>query len=426
MAIKKRLTQNRVDRARPGTYSDGCGLRLKVNQRLSKRWSLRYTCNGKHREMGLGSMPYVDLQEARELALNYQKMAKQGIDPIHERKIARVKITTPAENTQIKAQENSIDPPTFTTCTARHIRTQRRAWDNHKHAKQWVSTLKTYALPVIGDKPVHAITIEHITAILNPIWHTKTETAKRVQARIENILDYAIVHGYCDNNPARWRGNLDKILPRPARIKTVKHQSAMPYSQLPGFMAALESKKSISAAALQFLIFTATRTSEVLNATWDEIDLDQRIWIIPRERMKNRKREHRVPLSRQAITVLRALPRIKGNPYLFPGALKGRPISNMALLQLMRKMGYGSNGQRGHYVPHGFRSSFRDWAGEVTHYPSDVVEMALAHTIKNKVEAAYRRGDLFEKRRHLMQAWANEIAPQLELTLDPPGLKSDK
>ncbi|MES9825478.1 MAG: tyrosine-type recombinase/integrase [Candidatus Thiodiazotropha endolucinida] len=421
MPIHK-LSKRKIDHAAAGRHTDGGGLTLVVSNIGSKKWTLRYTYDGKQHEMGLGSMHYVDLQEARELALNYQKMAKQGIDP----KIARAQEREKNRQTSKNIKKHLATIPTFTSAAARHIRTQRRAWDNHKHAKQWISTLKTYAIPVIGNKPVHTITIEHITAILYPIWHKKTETAKRVQARIENILDYAIVHGHCHNNPARWRGYLDKILPRPTKIKTVKHQSAMPYSQLPGFMAALECKKSISAVALRFLIFTATRTSEVLNATWDEIDFDQRIWIIPRERMKNRKREHRVPLSRQAITVLQALPRIKGNPYLFPGAGKMKPLSNMALLQLMRKMGYGHNGERDHYVPHGFRSSFRDWAGETTHYPSDVIEMALAHTIKNKVEAAYRRGDLFEKRRLLMQAWANEIDPQLELTLDTTERKSDK
>ncbi|MEW8534534.1 MAG: tyrosine-type recombinase/integrase [Candidatus Thiodiazotropha endolucinida] len=421
MPIHK-LSKRKIDHAAAGRHTDGGGLTLVVSNIGSKKWALRYTYDGKQHEMGLGSLRDLNLEQARAISGKYRAMAKEGIDP----RIARAQAREKNRQTSKNIKKHLATIPTFTAAAARHIRTQRRAWDNHKHAKQWISTLKTYAIPVIGDKPVHAITIEHITAILNPIWHTKTETAKRVQARIENILDYASVHGYCDNNPARWRGNLDKILPRPARIKTVKHQSAMPYSQLPDFMAALENKKSISAAALQFLIFTATRTSEVLNATWDEIDLDQQVWTLPRVRMKNRKREHRVPLSRQAITVLRALPRIKGNPYLFPGARKGRPLSTMALLQLMRKMRYGTKGEKGHYVPHGFRSSFRDWAGEVTHYPSDVVEMALAHTIKNKVEAAYRRGDLFEKRRHLMQAWANEIDPRLELTLDPTERKYNK
>ena len=236
----------------------------------------------------------------------------------------------------------------------------------------------------------------------------KTETAKRVQGRIENVLDFAAAHQYRDPlNPA-WRRHLDKLIPRPSRVKDVAHDPAMPYSEVPDFFDELSRNSSVSALALQFLILTATRTLEVLHAEWSEIDLPSGVWTVPASRMKTR-REHRVPLSDSAMAVLEVLPRIEGYPYVFPGSRNGRPLSNMALLQLMRGMGYGVNSSRGDYVPHGFRSTFRDWSGEVSSFPREVAEMAWAHAIENKVEAAYRRGDLFAKRRKKMQAWASAV-----------------
>lgn len=390
MAIHK-LTPRKVAIAGSGKYEDGGGLRLVVSPTGAKKWVLRFTIDGKRREMGLGSFPDVGLGEAREKATEHRKQAKGGVDPIEARQ-------TEPEKT-----------PTFTTCAARYIRAHRRGWKNAKHARQWVSTLKTYARPEIGKKKVDTITTENILTILSPIWTTKTETAKRVQGRIENILDYAAAHKYRDPlNPARWRGHLDKLLPRPTRVKKVTHHPAMPHTEVPAFMAELSGNGSVSALALRFLILSATRTSEVLQAQWQEIDLEAAVWTVPAERMKAR-REHRVPLSDVTLSILEALPRIEGNPYLFPGARHGRPLSNMALLQLMRGMGYGVDGDRGDYVPHGFRSSFRDWSGEVSSFPRDVAEMALAHVIENKVEAAYRRGDLFAKRRKMMQEWADYV-----------------
>lgn len=322
-------------------------------------------------------------------------MVKQGTDPLetrllHEKEAHKVAVT-------------------FTSCAARYIKAHRRSWRNAKHARQWISTLKTYARPTIGNKPINSISTQDVLEVLKPIWTSKNETAKRVQGRIENILDYASAHDYRDPvNPARWRGHLDKLLPKPSRVQKVIHHPAMPYDQVVDFLNTVQEYKSMSSQALQFLILTATRTSEVLNAEWDEVDSANAIWTIPANRMKA-NREHRVPLSSQSLSILSALPRLKDNPHVFPGMRYGRPLSNMSLLQFMRGLGYGPNGDKGNYVPHGFRSSFRDWTGEVTSYPRDVAEMALAHTIENKVEAAYRRGDLFEKRLVMMQDWADYI-----------------
>ncbi|MCG8093096.1 MAG: tyrosine-type recombinase/integrase [Candidatus Thiodiazotropha endolucinida] len=390
MAIHK-LSPAKVKNAGPGKYDDGGGLKLVVSNAGAKKWVLRYTINAKRREMGLGSYPDVKLGEVRNDASDFHKLVTKGVDPIEARRIEQVEI------------------PTFTTCAARYIRAYHRSWKNAKHARQWVNTLKTYAQPEIGTKKVDAITTENILKILQPIWTTKTETAKRLQGRIENILDFAAAHKYRDHlNPARWRGHLDKLLAKPSRVKKVYHHPAMPYSEVPGFMMELAANGSTSALALQFLILTSTRTSEVLQAKWDEIDQDKGVWTIPAERMKAR-REHRVPLTVATLSILAALPRIEGNPHLFPGSRHGRPLSSMALLQLMRGMGYGVKGNRGVYVPHGFRSSFRDWSGELSSFPRDVAEMALAHAIKSKAEAAYRRGDLFEKRRKMMQEWSNYL-----------------
>jgi integrase len=355
----------------------------------SRSWVFRYTMKGKQKQISLGVQPIVSFKDAREQASAFSVLISQGKDP----------------------QESAVpdDSPTITTFTqvaARYIRIHRHGWSNAKHARQWVSTLKTYARPVIGNKPVDAISTEDVLEILTPIWTNKTETAKRVQGRLENILDFAAAHQWRDPlNPARWRGHLDKLLPKPSRVKKVKHHPAMPYEQAPAFMAELKLNKCLSSKALQLLILTATRTSEVLKAQWREIDIEAAEWRIPAERMKG-KQEHRVPLCKAALSILATLPRIEGNPYLFPSVRQNKSLSNMALLQLMRGMGYGVGGKRGDYVPHGFRSSFRDWSGEVSSFPRDVCEMALAHVIENRVEAAYRRGDLFTKRRNMMEEWA--------------------
>ncbi len=390
MAIHK-LKPRKIATATAGKYEDGGGLRMVVSKAGAKKWVLRFTIHGKRREMGLGSYPDVSLATARTKASECRQQAARGIDPIDARAAEQQKV------------------PTFTTCAARYIRSHRHGWTNAKHARQWVSTIKNYARPFIGSKRVDVISTDDILNILSPIWATKTETAKRVRGRIENILDFAAVRKYRDPlNPARWRGHLDKLLPKPSQVKTVTHHPAMPYTEVPAFMVELSNNGSLSALALRLLILTATRTSEVLQARWSEIDLKTAVWTIPASRTKSRQ-EHRVPLSNVAMTVLEILPRIEGNSYAFHGVRHGRPPSNSTLLQLMRGMGYGVNGSRGDYVPHGFRSSFRDWSGEVSNFPRDVAEMALAHVIENKTEAAYRRGHLFAKRHKMMQAWADYL-----------------
>lgn len=389
-----KLTARKVATAKTGKYMDGGGLHLQVTGTGNKKWRFRYTLDGKRRELHVGTAATVGLADARWARDENRKRIMAGSLPLAYWDLR-------------KLEERALSAeiiPTFTSCAAQYIKTQRRSWKNRKHAHQWISTLKTYARPIIGNVPVNEINTDHIQRILIPIWYEKTETAKRVQTRIENILDYAVARNLRDPmNPARWRGHLDKLLPNPTKVKTVQHHAAMDYRDLPRFMQELQAMNGTAPLALQFLILTATRTSEVLGARWDEIERDT--WTIPPERMKA-KREHRVPLSRQALAILDDLPRPANNEFLFPGKIPGKPLSNMSLLTLMRKLGYGKTGDKGYFVPHGFRSSFRDWSGEVSNYPRDVCEMALAHTIPDKVEAAYRRGSLFEKRRVMMQEWA--------------------
>jgi integrase len=281
---------------------------------------------------------------------------------------------------------------------------------NRKRLAQWESTLEVYASPVIGQLPVDQIELAHIIRILEPIWTTKTETAKRLRGRIESVLAWATVGGYrTGDNPARWKNNLDVLLAKPGRVRKVKHHRAMPFDQLPKFINALRQIPGTSARALEFLILTATRSGEVRGASWDEVDLQSAVWIIPPERMKA-KREHRVPLSSEAVALLRTLPRFQGSPLIYPAPRTRGPMADMALLQVVRRMGVDA-------VPHGFRSTFRDWCAERTNFPRDVAEMALAHTIGDKVEAAYRRGDLMQKRTQLMQAWAKFCS-----TVQPSGV----
>jgi integrase len=273
---------------------------------------------------------------------------------------------------------------------------------NPKHIAQWQSTLEQYASPIIGNLPVDRITLEHIQAILEPIWLDKTETASRLRGRIERVLSWAIVMGHRPPpNPAIWRGNLDMLLPKPSKVKKPNHHAALPYADIPAFMVALNKKTSLTAKALLLTILTTSRTGEVIAAQWSEFDLKKAIWTVPAERMKTNK-EHRVPLVPAVVKLLESIPRIDDSPYLFPGLKGNQHISNMAMLTfLKRNMGYPK------LTVHGFRSSFKDWAAEATRFPGELSEAQLAHTIKNAAQAAYERGDKLEKRRELLQAWAD-------------------
>jgi integrase len=372
-----------------GYYADGGGLYLQVSANAAKSWVFRFKVAGRLREMGLGPTHTVTLAEARERATDCRKLRVVGVDPIAARHSERANAKLEASRTM-----------TFRQCAEAYINAHKDSWSNPKHAAQWPATLEAYAYPVFGELPVHAIDKAHITKALEPIWKTKTETASRLRGRIERVLDWAKVRRYRQgDNPARWRGHLDKLLPARSKVQKVRHHAALPYAEIGAFMATLREQEGMAALALEFLILTATRTGEVIGAMWPEIDLAAAVWTIPPDRMKAGK-EHRVPLSKPALAVLKRLPKSEPAAFVFPGGKVGKPLSNMALLALLERM------KRGDLTVHGFRSTFRDWAAERTNFPREVAEHALAHSLPDKVEAAYRRSDLFDKRRQMMDAWA--------------------
>jgi len=392
----ERLTDRQVKNAKKN-LNDGGNLWLLL-RRDTKVWAFRYMLNGKARKAGLGSYPNVSLSEARTTASHFRGLLKQGLDPLTEAQ-------------KVTQEKNKV--PSFNSAAAQFILTNRHQWKNKKHAKQWISTLRTYAKPVIGHLRVSEITTDHIQAILNPIWTTKTETAKRLQSRIERVLDWAIALKYrTESNPARWRGNLDAIYPKPTKVKRVnnagkeKHLLAMPYEEVSHFYSELTHIDTLASKALRLLILTACRSSEILHAQWQEIDFQHKRWVIPAERMKSGN-EHRVPLTKDAIELLKSIPKL--NQYVFPGVNTNKPLYGMAMLLLMRKLGFKRNGPKPAYVPHGFRSSFRDWCEEQSSFPHGVIERSLAHTIPNATERAYNRSDLFDKRRLLMDTWAKFV-----------------
>jgi integrase len=389
-----RLTALRVERAkRPGMYADGGGLYLQITEGGAS-WVYRYMLAGRAREMGLGPLALFGLSEARAKALDARRLRYEGIDPIETRRASRA-----------QAQLDMAKAVTFEQCAERYIAAHRAGWRNGKHAAQWEATLATHA-EAIGSLPVQAIDTALVLKCLEPIWTTKPETASRVRGRVENVLDWAKVRGYrTGENPARWRGHLDKLLPARSKVRKVEHHAALPYAELSGFLVALRDQEGIAARALEFTILTAARTGETIGARWSELDLLDKTWTVPAVRMKS-QREHRVPLSARVLAILEEMQphRHADDGYVFPGGKSGRPLSNMAFLMLLRRMG------RDDLTAHGFRSSFRDWAAERTNFPSEVAEMALAHVVGGKVEAAYRRGDLFDKRRRLMDAWVEFLA----------------
>lgn len=389
----------------PGLTGDGDGLYFQISKTGGVSWIYRYKTAGRLRNMGLGGYPMVSLAEARDKAAEVRRQWKSGVDPLEARDAERERQQQAAEQERFRlAQEQARSVP-FRTLAAEYIASHRAGWKNTKHAQQWENTLATYAFPVIGQLPAHEVTIEHVLAILTPIWHAKTETASRVRNRIELVLDAAKARGLRDGeNPARWRGHLDKLLPKRTKVCKVEHHQAMPWSDLPQFMVELAGRPELSYQAIKLTILTACRTSEVLGARWSEIDREARTWIIPTERMKA-GREHRVPLSAAALALLDELPRLGDSPFLFPGQRAGKPLSNMAMLMGLRRMG------RGNLTMHGFRSTFRDWAAECTHHPREVCELALAHQVSDGAEAAYWRSDIFAKRRALMDDWSAYACP---------------
>jgi integrase len=388
MAIHK-LTQSFVRAvSTPGRYGDGGGLLLQVSPSKTKSWLFRYSVSGVHRHMGLGSLDTISLTEAREMALQARKQLLHGHDPLEAKRAGRSSLMA-ARSKQV----------TFQWCAEQYIASHEKTWKHPKHAQQWPNSLKAYCYPDIGALVVQDIETAHILKCIGDIWKTKTETASRVRMRLETILSWATARGYRKGeNPARWKGHLDQLLPKRSKVTAVEHHKALPYPEMPVFMQALRLQQGMAARALEFCILAASRTSETLNAEWSEIDTVLAVWTIPAVRMKAGK-EHKVALSGRMVDMLGSLPR-EGR-YVFAGATKGRPLSNMSMLQLLRRMDHHE------LTVHGFRSSFRDWAAEQTAYPSEVAEMALAHVVGDKTEAAYRRGDLLEKRRRLTQDWCN-------------------
>jgi integrase len=373
------LTARKVETAKPGKYGDGANLYLVVSKTGARKWVLRFTWRGQPKEMGLGSAASVPLANAREKAASARRKIAQGLNPIDERK-------------------RDDDIPTFGEMADDVREALSAGFRNEKHKAQWKSTLQTYAAP-LRARPVDTIATDDVLAVLKPIWTTKAETASRVRGRIEKVLDAAKAKGFRGGeNPARWRGHLDHLLPRPLKLSR-GHHAAMPYEDVANFIAKLRTREAIAALALELCILTAARSGEILGMRWSEIDFDKKIWTVPANRMKA-GREHRVPLSPRADTILRQLQKVKTSEFVLPGQARNKPLSNMAMEMMLRRMKIDNA------TVHGFRSSFRDWAGNVSNFPRELIETALAHVIGDKAEQAYRRSDALEKRRKLMDAWA--------------------
>ncbi len=376
------LSARKVETAGPGRHGDGRGLFLYVKPSGARSWVLRYQVQGRRRDLGLGAYPDVSLAMARDRAADARRLIAEGEDPI--------------------SQKQQAKPKTFREAALELIESKRPGWKNAKHAAQWTSTLEAYVFPKIGAVQVAKIETADVISTLTPIWAAKPETANRVRQRIEAVIDYASALGIrSGDNPARWRGHLDHLLPKPKKIRAVKHHPALPHAQIAAFMGDLANREGVAARALAFTILTAARSGETRGMTWGEVDLDAKVWTIPAGRMKAAK-EHRVPLTDEALALLGQ--RVEGTPddaLVFRSEAKpGKPISDMSMTAVLRRM------DRADITVHGFRSTLRDWAGETTGFPREVIEAALAHGIKDKAEAAYARSDLFDKRRKLMETWA--------------------
>lgn len=404
------LTAAAVKAAKPGRYGDGNGLYLLVRSAQARFWVFRYTLRGqKMREMGLGRAGYSDgevpLTDARELAGQLIKQVRAGVDPLAQR-------DDDTKSKAAEAQKAAVRAITLKQVAEKFMDVHEAGLRNAKHKMQWRNTMTTYVYPIMGDIPVAEVDTGQVLAVLEPIWRVKPETATRVRGRIESVLDYARALGWrTAENPARWKGHLSNTLPARGKVAPVEHHAALPWQEIGTFLVALRGQAGVAALALEFTILTAARSGETMGARWSEIDLASKIWTVPGSRMKAGK-AHQVPLSDAALNALATAKTVRRTSseeeYVFPGATSGRPLSAMAMTMVLRRM------KRRDVTPHGFRSCFSDWAAERTNYPRHVVEMALAHTIENKVEAAYRRGDLYQKRIQLMRAWATYCAK-------PPG-----
>lgn len=370
------------------------GLHLRISTGY-RGWVLRVKVGEQRKDMGLGAYPAVSLQEARDKARRIHDDIREG----------RVPVSPKAQQRALIASKVATEK-TFRWCTEEYLKTKSSEWKNAKHRQQWENTLEAYAMPHMGLVCVSDLDLPHILACLEPIWNTKNETASRLRGRIESVLDWATVRKYRNgDNPARWKGHLDKVLAAPGKIQKVEHHRALPVDDMPSFMQDLSKRPGIAPRALELLIYTAARSGEVRGAEWSELDLNKAVWTIPAQRMKAGV-EHRVPLSKAALMLIAHMPHVEGSNLIFPGS-KGQPLSDMTLTAVMRRMNVSA-------VPHGFRSTFRDWVGEKTSFPRELAEQALAHSFESKVEAAYRRGDALEKRREMMEAWRKFIRNEVK------------
>lgn len=376
----------------PGRHAVGGvdGLYLR-NIGNSRAWVLRIKIDQRRSDIGLGPYPEVSLADARDAARTERRKVREGVDPVQQRIAAR---------SAQRAQKAGVR--TFQDCATDYIEAHKAGWKSDKHAKQWTATLKAYAFPAFGLLSIADVDTAVVQEVLQPIWAIKPETASRLRGRIESVLDWAKVQSYrTGENPARWRGHLDHLFPARVKVKPVQHHPALPYDRLPVFLRDLRKRDGMAARALEFLVLTAARSGEVRGMVWGELDFDAKVWTIPANRMKAGK-EHRVPLATAAVAILEALPHIEGTDFVFV-APRGGPLSDMTLSAVLRRM------KLTNVTVHGFRSTFRDWAGETSTYPREVIEHALAHQLKDKAEAAYQRGDLLTKRATLMAEWGSFV-----------------
>ncbi len=384
------------------------GLYMQITPKGGKTWILRAAMAGRRAEIGLGGFPTVTLAQARDKAREARDKIERGVDPMAERKAARAALAAAARKGL-----------TFSEAANLYLDAKLDAYRNEKHRYQWRATLEQLSFPVLGKTPVSAITVQDVLQVLHPIWTDRTETASRLRGRIEAVLSWATVSGHrAGDNPARWAGNLKELLPAPSKVKVKGNQPALSLDDAPRWFSAIRQREGFGPRALEFAALTASRSGEVRGAVWSEFDLDRAIWVVPGERMKMGK-EHRVPLTAPALALLKTLPKLDGSDLVFPSS-KGGQLSDMTLSATMRRLheadiaadgpGFLDRVSKRPAVPHGLRSTFRDWAAERTQYPGDMAEVALAHRINNVVEAAYRRGDMIEKRRRMMADWSDFLS----------------